>query len=546
MPLSKENRDILFHILERVVSASRPISYHSLETPTSSPSLSNSSTLTNPKETRHDESAAEVISHIVLTPPPSPCPNFPRRACKATVDEKQSHLDAPTLKSLLGLKEWCCGAGTQKNEPCTRAIRLVNRDRIDSHINSLLKLIRTFSDFGVELEELASLVHCWQHTWRLCTEARVKSWTVALSPKTTALNELSVERRIRDGLGQVPAQCSGITVQGRHCTKPLARWKVLQCTETIDEIVTPRIYEDDKALDRRLLTFGTNTYCRSHITQSLAKIAEWKTSIAKILVKADAKSKPSTSRVTLKSPESEISPKELRSSLSTPKSNPSKRFSQFYNKNPFNIIERGRGTIDAPVSLHKLQRKLTAPLGSKDEGDGYPYVSQNPANKAFVKFGYTKRTPDLRKEESKYHCNRELHLLYPVPSDLARIPVPHARRVEALCHAELHHHRVLVKCEGCSKTHREWFEVSVAEAIAVVRKWSLWITREPYEQLRELRSGLRWYLKEEEKRKVQDIKRFMEQDLVVDASKVASELVLRKAAAAFIQALEAKRLKVGS
>jgi hypothetical protein len=66
------------------------------------------------------------------------------------------------------------------------------------------------------------------------------------------------------------------------------------------------------------------------------------------------------------------------------------------------------------------------------------------------------------------------------------VRVPHARRVEALCHAELDHRRIRIYCTACMKQHIEWFEVLAMEVTAVIQKWSRWMSTQPYE-LRGLR-----------------------------------------------------------
>jgi hypothetical protein len=59
------------------------------------------------------------------------------------------------------------------------------------------------------------------------------------------------------------------------------------------------------------------------------------------------------------------------------------------------------------------------------------------------------------------------------------------------------------------KQHIEWFEISTAEAIAVIRKWSKWTATLPYEMPR-LRFKA-WELKEEERQKARNIGRFMKE-----------------------------------
>lgn len=86
--------------------------------------------------------------------------------------------------------------------------------------------------------------------------------------------------------------------------------------------------------------------------------------------------------------------------------------------------------------------------------------------------------------------------------------VPHARRVEALCHAELKHRRAKIYCRACLKQHIEWFRISPAEVIAVIQKWTRWMATQPYE-LRQLRDVSKWVLKASEWQKAARMEQFM-------------------------------------
>jgi hypothetical protein len=142
---------------------------------------------------------------------------------------------------------------------------------------------------------------------------------------------------------------------------------------------------------------------------------------------------------------------------------------------------------------------VTKPLDGRDQEDGYVYLYVVEGNKGFVKVGYTGRSTEIRHKELGFDCNRDPKVLYPIPSNSAMV-VPHARRIEALCHAELDHRRIRIYCRGCLKQHIEWFEISPAEAIAVIQKWSKWMTTRPYQSI-QLRSVVKWTLKEEEMRR---------------------------------------------
>lgn len=81
-----------------------------------------------------------------------------------------------------------------------------------------------------------------------------------------------------------------------------------------------------------------------------------------------------------------------------------------------------------------------------------------------------------------FECNRQLKVLYPTPPESAML-VPNAFCVEELCHAELIDCKKLIHCTGCLQDHREWFHFQThpEDAIAVVRKWSIWMNSGPYE-----------------------------------------------------------------
>jgi hypothetical protein len=69
--------------------------------------------------------------------------------------------------------------------------------------------------------------------------------------------------------------------------------------------------------------------------------------------------------------------------------------------------------------------------------------------------------------------------------------VPLVGQVERLIHTELKEYRMLIDCNGCGKTHSEWFCVSKEHVIKVFQKWKDWISREPYMQT----DDGRWVLK---------------------------------------------------
>ncbi|KAJ5689960.1 hypothetical protein N7462_004352 [Penicillium macrosclerotiorum] len=173
-----------------------------------------------------------------------------------------------------------------------------------------------------------------------------------------------------------------------------------------------------------------------------------------------------------------------------------------YDTTAFDIVERGGRPDDHKASYYGVQRQMMKRLSVDDQKNGYLYIYEVEANKGFVKIGYTTRSIRKRHEEWVFDCNRKSNPLYPLPAIKAAL-VPNARRVEKLCHAELKHRQAIIYCQGCLKTHEEWFESSPTDAIAVVEKWSAWMKKEPYHPDQLL-------LKQEEERKAFDMEKFMD------------------------------------
>lgn len=138
-------------------------------------------------------------------------------------------------------------------------------------------------------------------------------------------------------------------------------------------------------------------------------------------------------------------------------------------------------------------------LDGDDQKNGHIYAYEVEGNRGFVKIGYT-HSVEKRLKEWRFDCNRQPILLFPKSADKAAL-VPKARRVEALCHAELRHRRIIIYCYGCLKTHEEWFEVTPEEAIAVIEKWTAWMRKEPYTPDH--------LLLEEEARKTSDMSQYL-------------------------------------
>jgi hypothetical protein len=498
--------------------------------------------------------SSETVSSVLLTPPTSPYRNESKSTPKEEKPaEDKSQMNASTLKTLLGLDDWRCGCLTEKKRPCKNWVLGKNRRQVNSQIKSMITLTRSSPELEAELHKLVMLVHCNCHDCGDPKVSRIDDWTTAfpIGDDDTKL-VVSVEKQIKRALGQLSTQCIGETVQQR-CKLRIGGQKVQNCTKTIDEIVKPEVLLDDAYLDSLLEVLETNMYCHIHIDKRpLKNVALWKSSIVEIRKQADselvqsieskapegtesqtrASNNQETGSLSIKMSHELImpnpgpsTPRNLRSLSPDFNRDPAKFWPETYDTTPFDIIEKSDRVADYKSSYTKVQSEVKKSLDSKDQKDGDVYLYEVEGNKGFVKIGYTGRSTETRHKEWSFDCNRDSKVLYPGSSTV----VQNARRVEALCHAELAHRRIRIYCRSCLKQHIEWFEISPAEGIAVIQKWSKWMTTCPY-QSNPPRSE--WTLKKEEKQRVLDIDQFMEEISIAAESTVASGLNLEKVEAA--------------
>jgi hypothetical protein len=130
---------------------------------------------------------------------------------------------------------------------------------------------------------------------------------------------------------------------------------------------------------------------------------------------------------------------------------------------------------------HDLRQDLT--IREMPEGYIYAFKVKDPQGRDYVKIGVTR---DF-KRRMKIHkiCYGECERIYP-PEGEKFVLVDHAYRVERLIHAELVEWSMLLeRCPRLRQRHNchgEWFDVEERHAIAVIRKWSEWMSSSPYEE----------------------------------------------------------------
>jgi hypothetical protein len=123
-----------------------------------------------------------------------------------------------------------------------------------------------------------------------------------------------------------------------------------------------------------------------------------------------------------------------------------------------------------------LRKKIAEPLLPSDLMQGYVYIFWDKEHFGKLKIG---RTIDLEQRLRQWNrqCRREY--VYHPNAD-GPVEIPHVRRIEELIHIELKDSRLMRKCEGCHKTHKEWFRMDQMHADKVLKKWQGWILQKPY------------------------------------------------------------------
>ena len=463
------------------------------------------------------------------------------------------------LKRDLCIIDWRCGAQTLTNTSCQRNILKGNKQLIDSQLTSMTGLTRISPDFEPALLKLVMLVHCRQHHAGRPKESRLEAWKLAFPPGSADGSEpdAPLEQRIRKFLGPLSVDCITRS-NGCTCKTRVGGQKVQNCERTLQELAKQDIYSDEAKLELLLKVLEWNRTCSNH--QSLRQftwVEAWKKSVIAVLplpklvvdraIANNAPNEPHTPPTARASPPNiATSPMMENKTLiivqtssgftTNLDTNLASYWPKAYDTSPFDIHVYPKDL--SPTLMHKLIRSvISRPLNAQDIHDGYVYAYEVEGNSGYVKIGYTTRLVTDRHDEWSFECNRQTKSLYPPPAPVANISsgaaattqaarpvaaamavlVPHARRIEALCHAELDHRRIKICCGACLKQHIEWFDVSAAEVTAVIQKCSRWMATRPYEPL-QLRDGPKWVLNAGEAQRKLRIEQFMRELAVVPAS----------------------------
>lgn len=405
-------------------------------------------------------------------------------------------LDVHELECDLSLdKMQCRSPTTTKDRPCKRAISS------NEHIE-ILKLLHALNQQGLLLEELVELleslvsqVHCFQHSTGLGKESRLDKWIPFIgrphgSPKPVLLISRDITRALN-----LSTRCIGLTQKNMHCKGTIGGQKVHNCQRTLERLVDPEVYRSELFVDTFLKILEANRYCKHHTKQHQPGLQRnWKSAIGvareELFVTNETSEDLHVDRLglSLRSHDGNLAYATTESrgirTLSSPtmtcaaSMDAATFWPEAMDTPPWRTIRRRQQmspTIQSP-SVASVARK---PLDKEDQKMGQVYIYRVNGEHKLLKIGYTSRSIAQRHEEWESDCNRKVLSVYPLEPSATDM-LENARRIEALCHAELDDFRVWIYCQNCMKTHDEWFDVLEDRAVSIVKKWSSWMTTKPY------------------------------------------------------------------
>jgi hypothetical protein len=393
----------------------------------------------------------------------------------------------------------------------------------------MLTLLQSSESLDNELEALIMLVHCQSHDHGYAKEDRLELWAKVF-PRGSASSTVIIEQQIKKVLHRVEQRCIGINQKKERCRLSIGGQRVQNCRKTIDEILQPDVYEDAELLEGYLRVLEANMYCPFHIDkQGYKRVSTWKSSINDILEKSktelvrdvnllispvedkaeaiDSEAVSESTGITEATvwPNGQLpTPRNTRSLSPEFSHSPSKFWPSALDASPFKTLPRLDDVPNLGECYGLVKKVVTRNLAKTENIEGYVYLYEVEGNEGFIKIGYTKAL-DKRHKDWRFDCNRDTKLLYPLSEDGLE-KVPNAPRVEALCHSELDYCRIRVDCGACLKEHIEWFEISPKKCIQVIKKWSQWMRKDPFENVT---TGQGMFLKKEETEKTKDMDKFM-------------------------------------
>lgn len=286
-------------------------------------------------------------------------------------------------------------------------------------------------------------------------------------------------------------RCHGVTTKGVRCRVRIPVRNALTVEGLLNKGTAAESQEERLEILHRIAPLSLCT--RWHQRQRAAIISVWEKLIkdADVLVKLEPNDEidyqqhvpPRVRTTSLKqeSPQSDLCiktesrarDKKARPSEAPPNISPGPLFQPYSDHRTVAVLN-----YYVKVILSKpLTPKILKSAAGAEPGSVYAYTFPASPNlpTRYLKIGFTNKLP-RRLKEIENACLQKPKLLCHFDSNLYR-------KVEPIVHAHLANQRLLADpCHGCGVCHKEWFEIRLPKAAAVIGLWTDWSLREPYDE----------------------------------------------------------------
>ncbi|RAH51139.1 GIY-YIG nuclease family protein [Aspergillus brunneoviolaceus CBS 621.78] len=366
-----------------------------------------------------------------------------------------------TLRTRLGLRYRKCGQRcTSTGTACTKSITKKNRDQIETLITSMVLLCQASTGLISKMEELSALANCHSHRRKDPEDARKAKWMAAFPARPSDVRYVEVQ--VTELLGS-PFTICGAKTESDLCPNKIGGRMV----QNLQRIMTKSILKKNMYCSaHELNTHFNRGDCSKSKILGICTTAGFSVGLP---TRSEAPNEPEC-----KSLGSEFTEHcdgssfqgQQKSSLGIPEDSALVLLEGF-DTTPFQILPRTnrRGT---KTLNDYFQEKVRRDLRSRHGISGNIYAFQAKSDPGYIKIGYTTGPVLEHLRSFIFGCNREMKVLFPTSPEFGN-SVPNAWRVEELCHAELVDDQVQVDCTGCLSEHREWFQISAADAFAVIK-----------------------------------------------------------------------------
>ncbi|KAF3393746.1 hypothetical protein F1880_004921 [Penicillium rolfsii] len=335
----------------------------------------------------------------------------------------------------------------------------------------------------VQNEDRKDIASCNRAIFSLSEKALVSLDTLAIFPQT----ELSIEvEHVRKSLHKImpleiiqhisedSSRCPAWTAKGCRCRNKHSTGPIISSIRKLPSL-------EMNGLLPQIQSLINSTLCSTHRKVAFREIEKWKADFANLTTVPGPRDSSFSlhdwrllaiaSWIRLMS--KDVAPQTEKSAPPLPKINtePGSKIQQF---NPIQVFKPYITTARAEKLAEDIMKLVQRPLlPSEINQAGFIYIFWQVGNFGHMKIGRSTDV-DRRLKEWEKQCKKKIDVHFPDMKaeedheDLQQIP--HICRVEALVHMELlEHRRIEKKCPGCSKSHKEYFEISKDIAIQVVR-----------------------------------------------------------------------------